>query len=191
MWSKSSSWGRPEWPYSQISPKGVLNREVPLCFSYTVILALLKTGACLIASLHVCICSCDSIDDEEWNLVTCFCRKPFAGRPMIECSSCNTWIHMFCANIPKDQVPEIYLCPRCQAASGSRPKRPRLVWTLVPSHFTHTSLSLFFFFILLCDVLNVSFPIQCTAPRSSWHVFLYAISNVLYVMTVMCDDHVD
>ena len=25
-------------------------------------------------------------DDEGWDMVTCFCGKPFAGRPMIECS---------------------------------------------------------------------------------------------------------
>ncbi|XP_064384893.1 PHD finger protein 23-like isoform X2 [Halichondria panicea] len=69
-------------------------------------------------------------EDEEWNLVTCFCRRPFAGRPMIECSECGTWIHMFCANIPKDQVPEIYICPSCQVsanqAKGSQAKKPRL-----------------------------------------------------------------
>lgn len=72
-------------------------------------------------------------EDEEWNLVTCFCRRPFAGRPMIECSECGTWIHMFCANIPKDQVPEIYICPSCQVsanqAKGSQAKKPRLTWT--------------------------------------------------------------
>ena len=25
-------------------------------------------------------------DDEGWDMITCFCGKPFAGRPMIECS---------------------------------------------------------------------------------------------------------
>ena len=25
-------------------------------------------------------------EDEGWDMVTCFCGKPFAGRPMIECS---------------------------------------------------------------------------------------------------------
>ena len=25
-------------------------------------------------------------EDEGWDMITCFCGKPFAGRPMIECS---------------------------------------------------------------------------------------------------------
>jgi hypothetical protein len=52
-------------------------------------------------------------EDESWNLVTCFCRRPFAGRPMIECSKCNTWVHLFCAKIRKSAVPEVYTCPKC------------------------------------------------------------------------------
>lgn len=61
-------------------------------------------------------------DDESWNLVTCFCRRPFAGRPMIECSRCQTWVHLYCAKIKKDQVPEIYCCPKCTSAR-SKAKR--------------------------------------------------------------------
>jgi len=53
-------------------------------------------------------------DDESWNLVTCFCRRPFAGRPMIECHRCQTWVHLFCAKIKKDSVPDIYVCPKCR-----------------------------------------------------------------------------
>ncbi|XP_069096325.1 PHD finger protein 13 isoform X2 [Pleurodeles waltl] len=53
-------------------------------------------------------------DDESWNLVTCFCMKPFAGRPMIECNECNTWIHLSCAKIRKSCVPEIYVCQKCR-----------------------------------------------------------------------------
>jgi hypothetical protein len=33
----------------------------------------------------------DAPDTDEFNLITCFCGKPFAGRPMIECSGCQTW----------------------------------------------------------------------------------------------------
>ena len=33
-------------------------------------------------------------DDEGWDMVTCFCGKPFAGRPMIECSG-NFKLHHF------------------------------------------------------------------------------------------------
>ena len=29
----------------------------------------------------------DAVDEDEgWEMITCFCGKPFAGRPMIECS---------------------------------------------------------------------------------------------------------
>ncbi|XP_018432180.1 PREDICTED: PHD finger protein 13 [Nanorana parkeri] len=53
-------------------------------------------------------------DDESWHLVTCFCMKPFAGRPMIECNECNTWVHLSCAKIRKSNVPEIYVCQKCR-----------------------------------------------------------------------------
>ncbi|XP_043912365.1 PHD finger protein 13 isoform X2 [Protopterus annectens] len=53
-------------------------------------------------------------DDESWDLVTCFCMKPFAGRPMIECNECNTWIHLSCAKIRKSNVPETYVCQKCR-----------------------------------------------------------------------------
>ncbi|XP_054031801.1 PHD finger protein 13 [Dryobates pubescens] len=53
-------------------------------------------------------------DDDSWDLVTCFCMKPFAGRPMIECSECHTWIHLSCAKIRKSNVPEVYVCQKCR-----------------------------------------------------------------------------
>ncbi|XP_057218226.1 PHD finger protein 13 isoform X2 [Triplophysa rosa] len=53
-------------------------------------------------------------DDDSWDLVTCFCMKPFAGRAMIECNQCNTWIHLSCAKIRKSSVPETYICQRCK-----------------------------------------------------------------------------
>ncbi|XP_064161769.1 PHD finger protein 13 isoform X2 [Anguilla rostrata] len=55
-------------------------------------------------------------DDDSWDLVTCFCMKPFAGRAMIECNQCNTWIHLSCAKIRKSNVPETYVCQRCRDA---------------------------------------------------------------------------
>lgn len=54
-------------------------------------------------------------DDDSWDLVTCFCMKPFAGRAMIECNTCNTWIHLSCAKIRKSHVPETYVCQSCRA----------------------------------------------------------------------------
>lgn len=50
----------------------------------------------------------DETDDgDSFDLVTCFCGKPFAGRPMIECSLCLTWIHLSCARIKKTHIPEV------------------------------------------------------------------------------------
>ncbi|XP_062254246.1 PHD finger protein 13 [Platichthys flesus] len=57
-------------------------------------------------------------DDDSWDLVTCFCMKPFAGRAMIECNKCNTWIHLSCAKIRKSHVPESYICHTCQETHG-------------------------------------------------------------------------
>ncbi|XP_065844444.1 PHD finger protein 13-like [Oscarella lobularis] len=58
-------------------------------------------------------------DDESWNLVTCFCGKPFAGRPMIECGKCQTWIHLTCARIRQSNVPETFICQICRQKSPS------------------------------------------------------------------------
>ncbi|XP_041119491.1 uncharacterized protein LOC121322929 isoform X1 [Polyodon spathula] len=53
-------------------------------------------------------------EDDSWDLITCFCMKPFAGRPMIECNECGTWIHLSCAKIRKSNVPEVFICQRCR-----------------------------------------------------------------------------
>ncbi|XP_067879857.1 PHD finger protein 23B isoform X2 [Heterodontus francisci] len=61
-------------------------------------------------------------DDDSWGLVTCYCQKPFAGRPMIECNQCNTWIHLSCAKIRKSNVPDVFFCERCRdARDGKKP----------------------------------------------------------------------
>ncbi|XP_071750579.1 PHD finger protein 13 [Centroberyx gerrardi] len=57
-------------------------------------------------------------DDDSWDLVTCFCMKPFAGRAMIECNKCHTWIHLSCAKIRKSHVPETYVCQSCRDTHG-------------------------------------------------------------------------
>ncbi|NXF55114.1 PHF13 protein, partial [Oceanites oceanicus] len=54
--------------------------------------------------------------DDAWDLITCFCLKPFAGRPMIECNECATWIGGGCAKIRKSNVPEVFICQRCRDA---------------------------------------------------------------------------
>lgn len=62
-------------------------------------------------------------DDDSWDLVTCFCMKPFAGRAMIECNQCNTWIHLSCAKIRKSHVPETYACQSCRETHGTSDTR--------------------------------------------------------------------
>ncbi|CAB1348894.1 unnamed protein product, partial [Coregonus sp. 'balchen'] len=50
----------------------------------------------------------DRDEDDSWDLITCFCLKPFAGRPMIECSECGTWVHLSCAKIRRTHAPSIH-----------------------------------------------------------------------------------
>nr|XP_015216856.1 PREDICTED: PHD finger protein 23-like isoform X1 [Lepisosteus oculatus] len=53
-------------------------------------------------------------EEDSWDLITCFCLKPFAGRPMIECSECGTWLHLSCAKIRRSNVPDVFTCQRCR-----------------------------------------------------------------------------
>ncbi|CAM9939916.1 unnamed protein product [Lampetra fluviatilis] len=55
-------------------------------------------------------------DDASWKLITCYCMKPFAGRPMIECDECGTWVHLYCAKIRKSNVPDVFVCQPCREA---------------------------------------------------------------------------
>ncbi|EFX77123.1 PHD finger protein 23-like [Daphnia pulex] len=52
--------------------------------------------------------------DDGYNTVTCYCGKPFAGRPMIECSHCLTWIHLSCARIRRTNIPDEFICAKCR-----------------------------------------------------------------------------
>lgn len=56
---------------------------------------------------------------EGWHEVTCYCKRPFAGRPMIECSRCQTWIHITCAKIKQSNIPELWYCSVCKAKDPS------------------------------------------------------------------------
>lgn len=55
-------------------------------------------------------------------MVTCYCNKPFAGRAMIECSNCLTWIHLSCAKIRKKYIPEVFYCIKCTNKFGQNEK---------------------------------------------------------------------
>lgn len=68
----------------------------------------------------------EKISDKDSDLITCHCMKPFAGRPMIECTECQTWIHMSCANVRRKNIPEVFICQMCREASGSTRRSQRL-----------------------------------------------------------------
>ncbi|XP_063786723.1 PHD finger protein 23 isoform X2 [Pseudophryne corroboree] len=63
--------------------------------------------------------------DDSWDLVTCYCEKPFAGRPMIECNICCTWVHLSCAKIRKSNVPDIYYCQKCREGRNGGSTGPK------------------------------------------------------------------
>jgi len=52
--------------------------------------------------------------NESWDEVTCYCGKPFAGRPMIECSKCEIWIHLKCAGLRRNNIPDTWHCKKCK-----------------------------------------------------------------------------
>ncbi|KPP69320.1 PHD finger protein 23B-like, partial [Scleropages formosus] len=58
--------------------------------------------------------------DDSWDLITCYCGKPFAGRPMIECNQCAVWVHLSCAKIKKSNVPDIFYCHKCRDSRQDR-----------------------------------------------------------------------
>lgn len=57
-------------------------------------------------------------DDDSFNSVTCSCKKPFAGRLMVECEICCVWYHTDCVNLSKNNVlgptgiPEHFICDK-------------------------------------------------------------------------------
>jgi len=67
----------------------------------------------------------DEGDDD--GVITCFCKKPFGGRAMIECSSCLSWFHLSCVNVRKSAIPEIWYCPSCKEKRSGSEARPRRV----------------------------------------------------------------
>ncbi|KAJ8384385.1 hypothetical protein AAFF_G00205180 [Aldrovandia affinis] len=58
--------------------------------------------------------------DDSWDLITCYCGKPFAGRPMIECNQCGVWVHLSCAKIKKSNVPDVFYCHKCRDCRQDR-----------------------------------------------------------------------
>lgn len=71
----------------------------------------------------------DQEDSDEDDQITCYCKKPYAGRPMIECSSCGTWVHLACAKVKRTAIPDVWHCPLCKTKStkGGAKSRARKV----------------------------------------------------------------
>jgi hypothetical protein len=58
----------------------------------------------------------DEDSDDEGD-VTCYCKKPYGGRPMIECSCCSTWVHLACAKVKRTAIPDMWYCALCKTKS--------------------------------------------------------------------------
>ncbi|KAH7970533.1 hypothetical protein HPB49_009933 [Dermacentor silvarum] len=47
-------------------------------------------------------------------------------RPMIECSECLTWIHLSCAKIRRNNIPDEFTCQRCREAKHTTRRSQRI-----------------------------------------------------------------
>lgn len=65
-------------------------------------------------------------EGDSYDLITCFCMKPFAGRPMIECSQCLTWVHLSCAKIRRNNIPEEFICQQCKESQTTTRRSQRI-----------------------------------------------------------------
>ncbi|XP_015928122.1 PHD finger protein 23 [Parasteatoda tepidariorum] len=65
-------------------------------------------------------------EDDSWDLITCPCMKPFAGRPMIECSICQNWLHMSCAKVRKNNIPDDFICSLCRETKSNKRRSERI-----------------------------------------------------------------
>jgi len=66
----------------------------------------------------------DDYDEEEE--ITCYCRKPYGGRPMIECSTCGTWVHLTCAKVKRTNIPDTWNCSLCKPSKHSSTNKQSL-----------------------------------------------------------------
>lgn len=120
-------------------------------------------------------------EEDSYDLVTCYCTKPFAGRPMIECSKCLTWIHLSCAKIKKTNIPDVFICVRCKnrklssVTSGSsvRHKKRVSVWSVLRSGNLRLMITLYdqLGIFVECLKCQISFPGEAC---EICHVLFYA-----------------
>jgi len=107
-------------------------------------------------------------EEDSYDLVTCYCTKPFAGRPMIECSKCLTWIHLSCAKIKKTNIPEVFICVKCKnrkfssvtSSSSVRHKKRVSVWSVSRSGNIRLMITLYdqLGIFVECLKCQISFP---------------------------------
>ena len=76
---------------------------------------LLKQLYCFKSKLVILISS-STIPEDDGD-VTCYCKKPYGGKPMIECSSCSIWVHLTCAKVKRTAIPDIWYCALCKTKS--------------------------------------------------------------------------
>ncbi|KAJ2585322.1 SET domain-containing protein 3, partial [Coemansia sp. RSA 1797] len=55
----------------------------------------------------------DSTPDEDQGLIRCICDIDDDDGFTIQCENCLVWQHAVCVNIDQDNVPEEYLCEKC------------------------------------------------------------------------------
>jgi len=72
------------------------------------------------SQLHHLTVSDRETDEEDEDDITCYCKKPYAGRPMIECSSCGTWVHLACARVKRSAIPEVWNCHLCKVTKSTK-----------------------------------------------------------------------
>jgi hypothetical protein len=58
----------------------------------------------------------------------CVCNGIDNGQPMIQCESCNNWLHMGCCGLNGSNIPPVYVCVFCTGqtpvARGGRIRGP-------------------------------------------------------------------
>ncbi|KAH8595686.1 hypothetical protein B0O99DRAFT_594442 [Bisporella sp. PMI_857] len=55
----------------------------------------------------------------------CVCNKPEDDRFMIQCESCENWLHAECINLDRKSVPSVYICRFCAQTPNMRGGRIR------------------------------------------------------------------
>ncbi|KAH3967974.1 hypothetical protein HBH98_163680 [Parastagonospora nodorum] len=70
----------------------------------------------------------------------CVCNGMDDGKPMIQCESCNKWLHMICCGLNGGNLPPVYVCVFCTGqtpvARGGRIRGP----AVFDSPLTHKSM---------------------------------------------------